>query len=358
MIARYRNFDWALIGSLLVLATASLLALASSGGIFFKRQVMWYLLAFLVIFIGSQIDWRLLVSRQWFRSGLYFLSIALLLFVYLQPHTIRGTKSWIVLGGFQFEPEELAKISLLFVLAYFFSKRHVAAWQARNLFLSLAYTLIPTFLIIIQPNFGSAILVASIWVGFVLLSGIHTKRFLVGLLVLAVVGMLLWVFVFKDYQKDRITTFFIPEQDPLGASYNVIQSKIAIGSAGLWGKGFGRGTQARLGFLPASQNDFLFAAFVEEWGIVGAAVLIGAVLFLIYRLIRIGLRARDNFARLMALGGGVFFFVHFTINIGANVGLLPVTGITLPFFSYGGSNLLTTGVLLSIMEHIKLESSA
>jgi len=195
-------------------------------------------------------------------------------------------------------------------------------------------------------------------VGFVLLSGIHGKRFLAGLLILLVIGMLLWTFVFKEYQKERIMTFLIPERDPLGASYNVIQSKIAIGSAGLWGKGFGRGTQARLGFLPASQNDFLFAAFVEEWGMVGAAVLIGAVLFLIYRLIRIGRSARDNFARLMALGGGVFFFVHFLINVGSNVGLLPVTGITLPFFSYGGSNLLTTGVLLGIMEHIKLESSA
>lgn len=358
MIARFRNFDWALIGALLVLTTASLLTLASSGGVFFKRQIVWYVISFFVIFIGSQIDWRLLVSRQWFRSGLYFFSIALLLVAYFQSHTIRGTKSWIVIGNFQFEPEEFAKIALLFVLAYFFSKRHVAAWQARNLFLSFVYTLIPTFLIVIQPNFGSAILVGSIWVGFVLLSGIHTKRLLIGLLLLCIIGVLLWTFMFKDYQKDRIITFFVPERDPLGTSYNVIQSKIAIGSAGLWGKGFGHGTQARLGFLPASQNDFLFAAFVEEWGLVGAAVLIGAILFLIYRLMRIGRSARDNFARLMALGGGVFFFVHFLINIGSNVGLLPVTGITLPFFSYGGSNLLTTGILLSIMEHIKLESSA
>ncbi len=358
MMARFRNFDWALMGALLVLASASLLTLASSGGVFFGRQIVWFILSFLAIFVGSQIDWRLLVSRQWFRSGLYFFSIALLVVAYLQPHEVRGTKSWIVVGSFQFEPEELVKIALLFVLAYFFSKKHVAAWQARNLFLSLAYTLLPTLLIILQPNFGSAVLVASIWVGFVLLSGIHTRRLIAGLLILCVIGALLWTFVFKEYQKERIMTFLIPERDPLGASYNVIQSKIAIGSAGFWGKGFGRGTQARLGFLPASQNDFLFAAFVEEWGMVGAAVLIGSILFLIYRLVRIARRARDNFARLMALGGGVFFFVHFLINVGSNVGLLPVTGITLPFFSYGGSNLLTTGILLGIMEHIKLESSA
>lgn len=358
MTARFKNFDWALIGALAVFAAAGLVTLASSNAAFFWRQLVWYGIAFGIIFVGSQMDWRLLASKQWFRSGIYFSSIALLLVAYLQPHTIRGTKSWILIGGFQFEPEELVKLALIIVLAYFFSKRHIAAWQTRNLVLSFVYMFIPTALIVMQPNFGSAVLVASIWVGFVLMSGIHRKRFLAGLLILAMLGAGLWIFVFKDYQKERITTFLFPERDPLGASYNVIQSKIAIGSAGFWGKGFGRGTQARLGFLPAAQNDFLFAAFVEEWGMFGGFILLGATLLIIYRLMQIGRHARDNFSRFMALGGGVFFLVHFSINIGSNIGLLPVTGITLPFFSYGGSNLLTTGILASIMEHIKIESSA
>lgn len=358
VLERIKKLDWPLLGALSFFALASLLTLASSSPSFFWRQFIWYGIAAVIILFGSQIDWRRLTSARWFRYGLYAVSIGLLILAYIQPHRIRGTKSWIFIGPFQFEPEELVKLSLIILFAYFFSRRHIAAWQAKNIFLSLFYAGIPTILIVLQPNFGSAVLVASIWVGFIFISGIHLKRFFIGLFLCAILLFLLWTFVFQEYQKERIAGFLSPEKDPLGLNYNVIQSKIAIGSAGFFGKGFGMGTQTRLGFLPAAQNDFLFAAFVEEWGILGGFLFILAFIFLMYRIFQIGIRARDNYGRLIALGTGVFFFAHFCVNIGANIGFLPVTGVTIPFFSYGGSNLLTTGVLLSILEHIKLESSA
>jgi rod shape determining protein RodA len=169
-----------------------------------------------------------------------------------------------------------------------------------------------------------------------------------------IVLLVLWFTVLKPYQQDRITAFLFPTHDPLGANYNVIQSKIAIGSAGFWGKGFGGGTQVKLNFLPAAKTDFLFAAFIEEWGIIGGLILISVFLFFVYRLVGIGRLARDNYSRFIVLGTISFIFIHFIVNIGANIGLLPVTGLTLPLFSYGGSNLLTTSLLLSIIEHVKL----
>ncbi|MBI5732364.1 rod shape-determining protein RodA [Candidatus Jorgensenbacteria bacterium] len=358
MIRRFANFDWVLFGALLSIALTSLLSLASVEPLYFGRQLIWYALAFAVIFLGSQLDWRWLGSQTWFRHGLYFLSITLLIISNLQSRTIRGTKSWLVFGGLQFEPVELAKLALIIILAHFFSKRYIAAWQGRNIFASFFYTILPVVLVLFHPDFGSAVVVLGIWSGFLFASGINKKRLAVGLLIAIMLCIFLWAFAMKPYQKERIMSFIFPERDPLGTSYNVIQSKIAIGSGGLWGKGFGGGTQAKLHFLPAAHTDFLFAAFAEEWGVVGGVVLIGLYGILIFRVVRIGLRGRDNYARFLALGAGILLTIHFLINVGSNMGLLPVTGIPLLFFSYGGSSLLTVAILMSIMEHIQLESSA
>lgn len=355
-IHRLRNFDWVLLGAVAFLACASLVMLYSYNQTYFFRQLAWYSIAFCIIIFGSRIDWRSLTSQTWFRYGLYWLSIAFLVFSNLQKGTVRGTRSWLSIAGFQFEPSELAKLALIFILAHFFSRKYIAAWQYKNIFLSLLYTAIPAFLVIIHPDFGSTIIILSLWLVFFLAGGVRAKRFVVGM-VLAMIGVVcLWTFVFKQYQKDRITGFLFPERDPLGVNYNVIQSKIAIGSAGFWGKGFQGGTQTQLKFLPEAQTDFLFAAFVEEWGVFGGLVLLAVFGTVLYRVIRIGLRAGDNYSRFIVLGTGSFLIVHFFINVGSNIGLVPVAGITFPFFSYGGSNLLTTATLLSIIEHIKLES--
>ena len=196
------------------------------------------------------------------------------------------------------------------------------------------------------------------WASFLLMSGPHAKRLLAGLMILLILAGTMWVTILKPYQKDRVLGFVFTDQDPLGINYNIVQSKVAIGSGGFFGKGFGGGTQTQLHFLPEAQSDFLFAAFVEEWGFVGASFLLLTFFLLLFRLSRVGVRARDNYSRFMVLGAGVFFLVHFFINVGSAVGFIPVAGITFPFFSYGGSNVLTGSILLSIIQSIHLESSS
>lgn len=357
ILARFKYFDWILMGALATLALASLVTLASSGGSFFMRQLVWYSIGFGIIGAAAVIDWRWLGSRWWFRYGLYWTSVALVLFSNFQSGTIRGTKSWIVIGSFQFEPAELVKLALIFILATFFSKRHVAAWEGKNIARSLLLTAIPVGLIVIHPDFGSAFAVFMLWVGMFLVGGIHVRRFTIGIFITALIAIVAWTSFLKPYQRDRITAFVFPDRDPLGINYNVNQSKIAIGSAGFWGKGFGGGTQAQLRFLPEAQTDFLFAAFVEEWGVVGGFVLFGALGTVVWRVIAIGLRARENYSRFLTIGAATFFLIHFFINVGSNLGLLPVAGITFPFFSYGGSSLLTSATVMSTIQRIRLESS-
>ena len=166
----------------------------------------------------------------------------------------------------------------------------------------------------------------------------------------------LWGFFLKPYQKDRIFGFIDPQADPLGVNYSVTQSKIAIGSADFWGKGFGAGTQTQLSFLPENHADFIFASFTEEWGLLGASVVLLFFFFVIYRIIHIGLRAKNNDARFIAFGAGLVLTLHFLLNIGSNLGFTPVTGVGFPFFSYGGSHVLTTAILISIIVNINLES--
>jgi rod shape determining protein RodA len=242
-------------------------------------------------------------------------------------------------------------------LAGFFSRRYLEAWLGKNIFKSLVITLLPVGLIAIQPDLGSAVILVAVWVGFLLLSGIHLKRLILGIFLALIGSLLLWNFYLKPYQKDRIKAFLFPETDPFGISYNVIQSKIAIGSAGLLGKGFKNGTQTQLKFLPEAKTDFIFAAFVEEWGILGGLVLIVAFLVLVSRIIFVGLRTRSNDFKFLSLGTAVVLLTQFFINLGSNLGLTPVAGIPLPFLSYGGSSLLTSGLLVGIIQHIKLESS-
>lgn len=355
-LSRFRNFDWLLFGGFAFLAAAGLATLYSAEPAFFYRQLVWYAIGFCVIFGASQVNWRWLGGQAWFRYGLYWASVALLLVSNFQQFTIRGTKSWIIFGGFQFEPSELAKLALIFVLAHFFSRRYIEAWHGKNILLSFFYTMIPMALILIHPDLGSAAVVFFLWLGFLLAGGVHKKRLIIGLVLLAMLLVVFWSFALKPYQKDRLIGFLFPERDPLGINYNVIQSKIAIGSGGFWGKGYGEGTQAKLHFLPEAHADFLFAAFVEEWGVVGGVFLLLAFAIIFLRVAAIGLRAKDNYSRFVVLGSGLFLATHLFINIGSNLGLVPVSGITLPFFSYGGSNLLTTALLVGILEHIKLGS--
>ncbi len=353
----FRNADWILYGSIFFLIFLSLLTLASLNMELFWRQVLWVCFAILIFFFGARADWRWLSSQKWFSYGLYAFCLLLLLVSHFQRGTIRGTKSWIVIGSFQFEPVELTKLALILVLAEFFSKRHVAAWQGKNILFSFLLAAVPGALVAVHPDLGSASVIFAIWAGFLLMSGIHLKRFFIGFLAAAVGAAALWTFALKPYQKDRITGFIFPERDPLGVNYNVIQSKIAIGSSEFFGKGFRGGTQSQLHFLPEAETDFIFAAFTEEWGFSGGVLVVLSYFLIIWRFTEIGATGGDNFSKFVTLGASIVFFVHSLVNVGSNLGLVPVTGITLPFLSYGGSSLLTTALLVSIIQSKKLESS-
>ena len=350
------RFDWVLLGAAALLGVMGMVTLTSIDAGIAVRQAVFWGIALVIILAGGFVSWEWLFTQRWFRHGLYWLSTALLVGPFFLSSAVRGTRSWIVVGGQQFEPSELAKIGLIVILASFFSRRYVAAWSGKNIAASLFYALVPTLIVALQPDMGSALVLAGIWFGFIMVVGVNKKRLLAGVLVCLVLLLALWFFVFKDYQKERILGFLFPERDPLGVNYNVIQSKIAIGSAGFLGKGFDKGTQIQLGFLPEAHTDFIFAAFVEEWGLLGGTVLILTYILLLIRIAIVGIRAQRNDLKFACLGSGLFFLIHFFINIGSAIGIVPVIGISLPLVSYGGSNLLTSAVLISMIERIRVTS--
>lgn len=352
----FKKIDWWLIGALIFLAVASLTSLLSTEPALFRYQLLWYGLGFLIIFLAAKINWRWLTTQNWFFLSFYWLTIILLIAsLFMRP--VRGAHSWLIFGPFRFQPSELAKISLILIFASFFSRRHLEASLIKNIVISFFYFFIPAVLVAIQPSLGMAIIFFGIWVSFIIVSGLKWRRLLAGFLILILASSVLWVTFLKPYQKERILGFISPERNPLGTNYNVIQSKIAIGSAGLFGKGFGQGTQSQLGFLPEAQTDFIFSAFVEEWGLVGGLFLIFAFLLIIFRIIKIGIKSGGNCAKFICLGAAMTLALQFFFNIGSCLGLSPVVGITFPFFSYGGSSLLTNALLVGIIQNIAIESS-
>lgn len=352
MLLILKRHDWLLNLAVLILAALSLLIIYSVSQEQFFQQLIWFVIGFAAIFLVSQIDWRIIVNYRWMIFGFYAAVVALLLVALFFAPVIRESRSWIVIGNFQFQPSELAKAALIILLAYFFAKRHIGIAHLRNLAMSFIYFLIPALLIFLQPDWGSALVLLGIWIGFLLISGIRSKHLAVGFIIFAVLGIVSWNFFLKDYQRERIIGFLEPAYDPLGVNYSVIQSKIAIGSAGFFGKGFRQGTQAQLGFLTEPSTDFVLAAFIEEWGFLGGLVLIAAFLFLVFRIISVGLRSEDNFSKLFSLGTVILLLVEFGLNVGSNIGFSPVVGVTFPFVSYGGSSLLTKSILIGIIQSL------
>lgn len=270
--------------------------------------------------------------------------------------TIRGTRGWFVIGGVGVQPAELAKLALIFILARYLSHFAREIRQARHLLITGLLAAIPIGLILAQPDFGSAAVLFVIWFGMMLVSGIP-RRYLLALAVLGVIlGAAAWSFGFKEYQKQRIITYLSPgASDQKGSGYNVRQAMIAIGSGQLFGRGLGLGSQSHLKFLPESQTDFIFSVLAEETGLVGVFLLFLFWILFFYRLIASLRSASDDFGAYTILGISIFFFVHVLLNIGGNLGLVPLTGLVLPFMSYGGSalavSLLSVGVVLSVRSH-------
>jgi len=352
MIQLIKRQDWLLNSSLAILALASLLTIASASPNLFWRQIFFFLSATLIVFILSLIDWRLFSNDGWIIYGIYGVSVGLLVATYFFAPVVRQTRSWLFLGPIQFQTAEFAKLSLILLFSYFFAKRHVGIAHLKNIFIPLILAAIPIGLVLLQPDLGTAIILTSIWVGFLFVSGLRWRHIFIGAFLFAICAVVGWNYFLKDYQKERIAGFLRPEYDPLGINYSVIQAKIAIGSAGFWGKGFGQGTQVQLGFLTEANADFIFSAFFEEWGFLGGLALIGAFFLVVWRILRIGMRSENNFSKLICLGVAILFLAQFVLNVWSNIGLFPVVGVNLPFVSYGGSNLLTMAVLIGIIQSI------
>lgn len=344
-----RNTDWILFGAAFLISLLGLVTMNSFVGEshFVSRQIVWISLATITFLVCSIIDFRFLR-----RTGVvvsFFVTICAVLLLLFGVGQVRGVQSWFDLGLFSFQPSDPAKIILILLLSKYFSRRHVEIAHIRHILISGLYSSVLFVLVLLQPDFGSAIVIFMIWFGMVMVSGISKKHLLAVFCGALLSGVLLWMFVFHDYQKQRILSFIYPLADIQGAGYNAYQSMIAVGSGEILGKGIGYGTQSKLMFLPEFQTDFIFAAFAEEWGFIGATILLGLFAILIWRIMSNAMRGATNFETLFCLGIAIFLMVHLTINIGMNVGLLPVTGITVPFMSYGGSHLLVEFAALGVI---------
>ena len=339
------------VALLLLVGLLVLYSLSASGGTnYFLKQSIFAVLGLCVLFFMATLDYRYI---QRLSTTLYFITIAVLLLVLVFGTTVNGTAGWLSLGFFQVQPVEVAKVTLIIFLASFISKKKSELGEWTRVIASLILTAVLIFLVLRQPDLGSSLVLAAIWGGMILASGLRLKHFLVlgTLAALLVAGS--W-FVLADYQKARINTFLHPESDPQGSGYNVLQAIVAVGSGGLSGKGLGYGSQSQLSFLPEKHTDFIFAVISEELGMVGALFVIVLYGVLLYRIRRIGVLSTDNFGYLLSLGVMIMVFVQVLINIGMNVGLLPVTGLPAPFLSYGGSSLLSLmaslGLLLAVYQ--------
>ena len=353
------GIDWLLFFATIPILGAGLLTMNSfvSPNALFTRQVYWAVISLLAFFFLSFIDFRFL-RRTAVLVALFLVSVLVLVGLFIVAREVRGTQSWLTFGGFSIEPVEPIKLVLILILAKYFSRRHIEIANIRHIFVSGFYAFVIFSLVLLQPDFGSAMIIFCIWLGMVTVSGISKKQLAAVFLILALSFAGLWFYVFKDYQKERIHTFLNPLTDIRGAGYNAYQSTIAVGSGGLWGKGVGLGSQSRLNFLPEYETDFIFAAFAEEWGFVGVVILLGLYSVLIWRILVNSMHGATNFEILFGFGLAVFFISHIFIHIGMNIGLLPITGITLPFASYGGSHLITEFAGLGILMGMRRYSHA
>ncbi|HSE56693.1 MAG TPA: rod shape-determining protein RodA [Candidatus Paceibacterota bacterium] len=351
MIRRFfAGFDTTLFAAVLPIIAAGLVTMTSFSGetSFFSRQLAWALASIVLCMGIARIDVRFLRQSR-ILVILYLLSLTLLAAVLVFGKTIKGSQSWIDFGGISIQPTDFAKIFVIGMLAKYFSRRHVEIANPRHLYVSFLYVLVPTGLVLLQPDFGSAIIILGLWLGMALIAGISRKHLLlIGGIFLAAI-LVGWLFLFKPYQKARIISFVSPMSDIRGSGYNAYQSMIAVGSGQFLGKGVGYGTQSRLNFLPEYQTDFIFAAFAEEWGFVGALIILACFGVIIWRLITHASRGASNFETLFCAGFAIMLLGHLVINVGMNIGLMPITGLPLPFMSYGGSHLLAEMIGLGIV---------
>ncbi len=317
----------------------------------FIKQVIFLALSLFVYWAFSSLDYHRLKGVAFV---FYLVSIALLILVLFAGSVRYGARRWLKIAGFVFQPAELAKISVILMLSYVMSMAEKL--NVKKILLAVFIALLPFVLILKEPDLGTSLVILPITVAILYINGLSWKV-LAGLFVSgAAVAPFLWHFL-KDYQKRRVLVFLNPEIDPLGAGYTITQSRVAIGSGGLWGKGWLSGTQNQLNFLPERHTDFIFSIFAEEWGFIGVIVLFALFIGLLLYAIDTSRRARDRFGKSMAMGIAVYFFAHIFVNIAMTAGFLPVVGLPLPFVSYGGTSLLISFMGLGILQSIRIQAN-
>ncbi len=352
---KFFKLDWVILTVIFLLLMIGLLALygvslADAGTDLgnFKKQLISASIGIALMFFVAFFDYR---SLSFFSTKLYFATLFILGLVIFWGTKIRGTTGWIGVGSFHIQPVEMAKIAMVIFLASFFSRKKSQLSLIVRITVSVILIFFPVFLIIKQPDFGSSIILIVSWAAMLSISGINKKN----LFILFLIGLLIayssW-FILRDYQKERLVNFVNPYNDPRGSGYNVIQSMVAVGSGSLLGKGLGHGSQSQLNFLPEKHTDFIFAVIAEELGLFGAAVVLVLLSILFYRIKEIARLSSDNFGYLLAAGILAVIFSQSFINIGMNIGIMPVAGVPLPFLSYGGSSLVAMLISIGIVQSV------
>ena len=354
-----QNFDWVLLMLLLMLAGISVFNLYSAthtirdvgGSLVLIRQVYWFLIGLAAFFVMTSFNYHVL---ERFAYPIYIVSVALLVLVLFSGKVASGSQRWLNLGPITLQPSEPAKIAVILLLAKFFSQQEgYQEYRLRDLWQPMLLISIPCVLILKEPDLGTSLLLLAVSASVILFVKVHWKSLLILLVSVLSVSPLIWLKL-KPYQQKRILTFIRPEMDPLGAGYHINQSKIAIGSGEFWGKGFLKGTQTRLHFLPEQHTDFAFSVLAEEWGFLGSMVLLLLYLFLIIWGLNIAKNSKDKFGSILAVGTVAIVFWQVVINVGMVTGLLPVVGIPLVLFSYGGSSIVTTMAAMGLLMNISM----
>lgn len=312
------------------------------------RQVIWLGVGIVVFLLCASFDMRFIRRTPVILAG-YAVSIGLLLLLLVATHSVQGARSWFDLGFFSLQPSDPIKLVFIALMAKYFSRRHMQIGDFRHIIVSGGYAAGLILLILVEPDLGTAAIFSTVWFGMVLVSGISKKHLAIIITIAAVSAAGLWAFALRDYQRDRIVSFLNPAADIHGTGYNAYQATIAVGSGEIMGKGIGYGTQSKLRFLPEYETDFIFASFAEEWGFVGVSLVLVLYGLLLTRLLSIARRAATNFDALFTVGVVLLFTAHIFIHAGINLGLLPVTGTTIPFMSYGGSHLIVEFAALGIV---------
>lgn len=354
ILQRFKSLNWGLIALVFLIVTLGLmihyglsLGVTQKGLSNFTKQILFALIGFFLIFIISQLDFRLLKS---FAYLIYLITLIALVGVLFFGQTFQGVRGWLSFGLFNFQLVELAKLVSIIALAAFWQKT-VRPLPFLKIILSLIFILPPIILIIFQPDLGSALILFFIWLGIVLFIDRNPKHFIIIFIIIFLTTFLIYFFL-KDYQRERLLTYFNPNYDPFGRGYQITQSIVAIGSGKFFGRGLFSGPQSQLRFLPANQTDFIFAVIAEEMGLMGCLIIFVLFFFFFLQLNTIAQKTYDNFGALLIIGVIINFFVHFIFNIGMNLGMLPIIGIPLPFLSYGGSSLIISFISIALVESV------